>query len=122
MNIFHACVFPCQHYSKSQRPNGGIPTQTLSFIFYEKMEPNIMTITRNEAEQLVDAAEIRSSSLKQDDEEILISMELSSNHKVIFRFDRKSRVKSYHLQLPVDRPGGRNTYNPRPLGRDVNMD
>ena len=61
------------------------------------MMPSFITITRNEAEELFDAARVRSSCLKLDDDELLLFMELSGNRTLLFKFDRKKWVKSYHV-------------------------
>ena len=56
-----------------------------------------MRISREEAEKLIDASQVLSTSVNQRHKEIQVRMELSNEQTCIVTYDRQTHKKSYKI-------------------------
>lgn len=56
-----------------------------------------MNISREEAEKLIDASQVLSTSVRQKQEEIQVFMKLSNAQTCIVTYDRQTHQKSYKI-------------------------
>ncbi len=56
-----------------------------------------MKISREEAEKLIDASQVLSTSVNQEEKQIKIRMQLANDQACVITYDRKTHTKSYQI-------------------------